>query len=80
MLFLMKSLSILFSITIFSFYLTKKSLFYTLLHSELLIIFFFSIAMVVGAYCNSIIALGLALCILILGSLEIALCLLLLLL
>lgn len=80
MLFIIKSLSVFFSIILLSFYITKKSLFYTLLHSELLIIFLVLIILLTGAYINSIIALGLSLCILILGSLEIALCLLILLL
>lgn len=80
MLFIIKNLSICFTIILLSFYITKKSLFYTLLHSELLIILFVSISFLLGAYVNSILALGLGLCILILGSLEIALCLLLLLL
>lgn len=80
MLFFLKTLTMLFSFMIISFYLTKKSLFYTLLHSELLIILFITVALVISSLFNSVIALGLSLCILILGSLEIALCLLLLLL
>lgn len=79
MLFFIKTLSIFSCILIVSFYITKKSLFYTLLHSELLIIFLVTNIWVIAAYYNSIAALGLALCVLILGSLELALCLLLLL-
>ncbi len=67
-------------LTSISFYITKKSLFYTLLHSELLIIFIVTLTLVISSFYNSVIGLGLGLCILILGSLEIALCLLLLLL
>lgn len=80
MLFFIKMLSILFMLTSISFYITKKSLFYTLLHSELLIIFIVTLTLVISSFYNSVIGLGLGLCILILGSLEIALCLLLLLL
>ena len=80
MLFLLKTLSIFFILIMCSFYLTRKSLFYTLLHSELLIIILVTLFWLVGGYYNSIISLGIGLCLLILGSLEIALCLLLLLL
>lgn len=78
MLFFIKILSILMIIITFSFYLTRKSLFFTLIHSELFIIFFITNLLVISVYYNSIIGIGLSLCVLILGSLEIALCLLLL--
>lgn len=78
MLFCIKILSILFILIIFSFYLTRKSLFHTLIHSELLIIFFITNTLVVSSIFNSVVGIGVCLCILILGSLEIALCLLIL--
>ena len=80
MLFFIKILTTISLFLSLSFFFTKKSLFYTLLHSELLIITIISLIWTISSVFNSLIGLGLGLCLLILGSLEIALCLLLLLL
>ena len=80
MLLILKSLSLLSGTLIFSFYMCKKQLFFTLLTTEIIVIILIIFLCLEAVLLNSVIAAGLGICVFILGSLEIALILIILLL